>query len=142
MGLEPSDEDYPDAATADVPQVDIDRQMQQMREPTETFTPDWSHLDYWHPAPFIPVLQRAWGYVHNQPEHIKNLLAIPLAKVTRVFSYGDEKVHKLYRSRKSQSKIEALLQDDWEATFWVLLRREVLKLVARLHEYHRMAPHR
>ncbi len=131
-----------DTATADVPRLDVDAVLQQMRNSTEVFTPRWSHLDYWHPEPFIPLLQRAWGFVHSQPDEVKTLLTIPLMKVTRFFSHDDEKVHKLYRSRRARAKIEALLQDDWEATFWVMLRREVFKLVAGLHEYHQMSPRR
>jgi len=91
--------------------------LQQMQGSTQTFIPNWSHLDYWHLDPFIPLLGRVWGYFHAQPEEIKKLLVVPLMKVTRFFSYGDEKVHKLYRSRRSKSKIAELLEDDWQAVF-------------------------
>ncbi len=120
--------------------VDLRALMDEMKASRQEFLPSWSNLHYWFPEPFLPLLSRAWGFVHALEDQTKYLLLIPLMKVTRYFSYDDEKVHKLYRSRYSRRKIGSLLQDDWEARFYALLRAEVETLLKKLREYRRLRP--
>jgi hypothetical protein len=51
----------------------------------QEFIPDWSNLEYWHPAEFISLLSKAWGFYHQAAdEYTKKLLLIPLLKLTNI----------------------------------------------------------
>ncbi len=95
---------------------------------------------YKYPAKFIPLLSRAWGFVHSLEDEIKYTLLIPLLKVTRYFSWSDEKVHKLYKSKYSKKKIESLLKADWRNKFYEELKKELLLLLRKIYEYDRLNP--
>jgi len=114
----------------------------EVRSSEEEFIPDWSNLDYWFPEEFIPLLARAWGFVHalDESEDVRYLLLVPLIKVTKYFSYGDEKVHKLYRSKYALRKVENLLKGDWETHFYAMLEKEVRSLLRKLEEYSGLHP--
>lgn len=120
--------------------VNVLKLMNDIRNSPYEFIPQWSNLTYWFPEKFTPLLSRTWGYVNAQPEKIKYLLLIPLLKVTRYFSYSDEKVHKLYKSKFSKKKIEALLKNDWEARFYSMLEYEICILLKKIREYSQLDP--
>lgn len=66
---------------------------------------DWYIEDNsWFPQEFLPILSKALGY--NLIKENKYLLLIPLLKVTRFFSYADEKGYKLCKSKCSRKRIE------------------------------------
>jgi DNA modification methylase len=107
----------------------------------ETFHPRWSNIAYWHPPEFYNTLSRAWGYWHkNVEKKLKPLVAIPLLKVTRYFSYSDEKIAKLYRSKYAEEKVKRLLNSDWksemEKMYWGFAR----EVVEKVSEYQRYNP--
>jgi DNA modification methylase len=108
---------------------------------SQEFIPDWSNLEYWHPAEFISLLSKAWGFYHQAAdEYTKKLLLVPLLKLTKYFSYADEKVHKLYKSRYAKEKVERLLKEDYKALFYSLLEKELGNLEQRLKEYQSLNP--
>lgn len=129
-----------DTAIMRKPSTDPIKLMQEIKESKEKFVPKWSNLWYWFPQDFLPVLYKTWGFVHLQPKETKYLLLIPLLKVTRYFSYSDEKIHKLYRSKFSRKKIEYLLKEDWKSKFYSMLEREIQILLRKLDEYSRLTP--
>jgi len=104
------------------------------------FIPKWSNLTYWFPEEFISVLSKAWGYAHSLPDSIKYILLIPLINVTKYFSYCDEKVHKLYRSKYSKVKVESLLNSNWKREFYNMLEKEIIKLLKKIWEYNKLNP--
>jgi len=122
------------------PRVNIVDLIKELKNSEEEFIPDWSNLDYWFPEEFIPTLSRAWGYVHSLDDETKYILLIPLINVTRYFSYSDEKVHKLYRSKYSRKKVEKLLKGDWKRQFYTMLEKEIQNLLKKIMEYHRLKP--
>jgi hypothetical protein len=77
----------------------------------QEFLPSWGNLHYWHPEEFLPMLSKAWSFYHQADEYTKKLLLVPLLKLTKYFSYADEKLHKLYRSKHAKKKVERLLRD-------------------------------
>ncbi|MFZ8859466.1 MAG: hypothetical protein ACO2PP_03055 [Thermocrinis sp.] len=57
--------------------------------------PKWKNLSDWHPEEFILLLSKAWSFYHySADECTKRLLLVPLPKLTKYFSYADEKLHK------------------------------------------------
>jgi len=78
------------------------------------FSPSWSHINYWHPPEILATLKKFWGYVHYEcRSKFKPLLKLTLVKVSRRFSFGDDQVPKLFRSKRKKSEIERLLKSNW-----------------------------
>jgi DNA modification methylase len=121
-------------------EIDLPKVMKDIINSQEEFIPKWSNLNYWFPDDFIPLLSKAWGYVHSLMDDTKYLLLIPLLKVTKYFSYSDEKVHKLYKSKSSKKKIETLLKTNWKSKFFSMLENEILTLISKIREYNRLNP--
>ena len=107
----------------------------------QEFIPDWSNLEYWHPVEFISLLSKAWGLYHQTADECtKKLLLIPLLKLTKYFSYADEKVHKLYKSKHAKEKVKRLLKEDYQGQFYGMLERELEKTLQKLSEYQSLKP--
>ncbi len=120
--------------------VNLFKLIKEIKNSEIVFIPKWSNLNYWFPEEFISVLSKAWGYVHSLPDSLKYILLIPLINVTKYFSYSDEKVHKLYRSKYSKEKIEKLLKSNWEREFYNMLEKEIIKLQKKIWEYNKLSP--
>ena len=73
--------------------------------------PRWSNAEYWHPPIVLEALGRLWGYVHEYTE-VEGLpldiLKVSLARASRLFSYADPDIPKLYRGRGVE-KLERLI---------------------------------
>jgi hypothetical protein len=122
------------------PRITIMDLLKELKNSKEEFIPKWSNLNYWFPEEFIPLLSKAWGFVHSLDSETKYILLIPLINVTRYFSYGDEKVHKLYKSKYSRKKVEELLKKDWKRKFYNMLEKEIHILLRKIWEYNRLKP--
>lgn len=129
-----------DTAIMKPPKVNLLELIKELKNSNKEFIPRWTNLDYWFPEEFLPVLSKAWGFVHSLTDETKYVLLIPLIKVTRYFSYGDEKVHKLYKSKYSRRKIEELLRKDWKYQFYSMLEKEICLLLKRTWEYNHLNP--
>lgn len=121
-------------------EIDVPKLMSDIKRTKKRFMPKWSNLEYWFPEDFLPVLSKAWGFAHSLTNETKNILLIPLAKITRYFSYSDEKVHKLYKSKNSKRKIRELLNSEWESKFYTMLEKEISILLKKISEYNRLNP--
>lgn len=109
----------------------------------QKFRPKWRNLLYWHPREFLEVLERAWGYYHYVvPDKLKPLVAIPLLKTTRYFSYSDEKIAKLYKSKKAVEKVEKLLNSNWKQLMIKMYMEEVRRLVNKIREFQKYNPYK
>ena len=107
----------------------------------QEFLPNWKNLSYWHPEEFLPVLSKAWSFYHQSAdEYTKRLLLVPLLKLTKHFSYADEKLHKLYRSKHAKEKVERLLSQDCQGLFYAMLEKELQKTLQKLSEYQSKSP--
>jgi DNA modification methylase len=129
-----------DTAVMKNPKTNLQELMRKIKNSQEEFIPKWSNLNYWFPDEFIHILSRSWGFAHSLTDETKYILLIPLIKVTRYFSYADEKVHKLYKSNYSRKKINELLKKDWKSQFYDMLQKEVYKLLKKVWEYNYLNP--
>lgn len=101
--------------------------------------PQWSNLRYWYPEQIIPLLARVWGYYHHQDDsYLRKLLTVPLLKVTRAFSFNDHQRQKLSRSPKAIQRVQELLRGDWTQRFAQMLYEEVVVVLQKLYEYHKL----
>jgi DNA modification methylase len=127
-------------ATMRKAEIDLPKLMRDIRESREEFIPKWSNLNYWFPEDFLPLLSKVWGFAHSLTGDDKYLLLIPLLKVTRYFSYSDEKMHKLYKSKRSREKVDKLLKTNWRSKFFSMLESEIRTLLSKIAEYNRLNP--
>ena len=114
--------------------------LEDLKRSQKEFIPNWSNIDYWFPKEFLSLLFKSWGFIHSLPEDTKYFFIIPLLKTTRYFSWSDETVHKLYKSKYSIKKIENLLKGNWKMVFYEMLRNEVFKLFNKICEYEKLNP--
>lgn len=129
-----------DTAIMERPKINIFELMKEIKNSQKNYLPKWSNLTYWFPEDFIAVLSKTWGFAHSLTDETKYVLLIPLINVTRYFSYGDEKVHKLYKSKYSRKKVEELLKKNWKFQFYNMLEKEIYKLLKKVWEYNRLNP--
>jgi len=121
----------------------LDKLVDKIKAHPQEFLPKWENLSYWHPEEFLPMLSKAWTFYHySADEHTKRLLLVPLLKLTKYFSYADEKLHKLYRSKHAKEKVERLLKKDYQGLFFNMLEREIGKTLQKLSEYQTLGPQR
>lgn len=116
------------------------------------FHPLWENITYWHPKEFYEVLARLWGYWHREiyakaktREDLQRayLVAIPLFKVTRYFSYSDEKVAKLYKSKYVKEKVSRLLSMTPSTLVEKIKYRYALhtrRVINKIEEYRKLNP--
>ena len=78
------------------------------------------------------MLGQAWSFYHSLPEGgAKNVLLVPLLKATQHYSFNDEKRQKLSQSPLSRRRIDNLLQEDWQAKFYRMLRDGMAHMCSR-----------
>ncbi len=123
------------------PKVNIVNLLNELKASKKEFFPNWSNLNYWFPDEFLRVISSSWGFVNSLENDLRLLLLIPLLNVTKYFSYTDEKVHKLYKSKYSKKKVEELLKKDWRSLFYDMLEREIGKIQRKLFENSLLKPH-
>ena len=139
--LNPLLEVFHRVATLEYKPIKVGQILSQMANSKEEFWPKWSRLNYWFAEEFLPMLTRAWGFYHSLEDgYIKDILIIPLLKVTRYFSYDDIQRQKLSKSPKSNRRIESLKSGDWKVRFYILLRNELNKLLRKIEQYQKLSP--
>lgn len=105
------------------------------------YHPNWDNYDYWFADPFKDFLQGIWGAYHDiDEEEKKELLAVPLLKVSRHFSYDDMGRMKLSKSPKSEKRVADILDKDWQKLFYSMLKDEMTDLLERQEEYYSLNP--
>ncbi len=106
----------------------------------QQFIPDWSNLNYWFPEEFLEQIFKTWGYVHSLDDELKYILLIPLLKTTRYFSFSDEKTHKLYSSKFAKAKIDNLLKNNWQHSFFNMFVDQINKFLFKRLQYSKLYP--
>jgi hypothetical protein len=95
-------------------EANLHKLLEGMRESKHQFTPNWSNVDYWYAPEILDVLSRYWGFIHNTDDGIySTLIKSALLKVSKRFSYTEDRTPKLARSKRKLKAIEALLKENW-----------------------------
>ncbi|MFW9777662.1 MAG: hypothetical protein ACFFE8_02330 [Candidatus Heimdallarchaeota archaeon] len=131
-----------DTILSEESKLSVAKLLNDLKHSSEEFVPKWKNLEYWFPEEFLSTLIKTWGYIHNLPKNssLQKKLTIPMINVTRYFSWCDEKVHKLYKSKYSKKKVDELLQGNWKSRFYLMLEKEIRDLLAKLDEYKFLKP--
>lgn len=131
------------ASTMAPAEVNVEDVLFQMARCEKRFSPQWSHLSYWFPEKFLPLLSKAWGFYHSlENTPLKLHLIIPLLNVTRYFSYDDMQRQKLSKSPKSEARVNSLLTRDWENAFYRMLAEEIYRIIQGVQQYWKLSPKR
>jgi len=122
----------------------IEALVDDMFSSNDEFEPDWPNINYWYDEAILNVLKKAWGFIHsnvrigcdcaidptNPDDAVWLLLAFVLLKVSRKYSYADDSVAKLYRSRFKERALNAILKKADE-NIEKLIRKDVESIARR-----------
>ncbi|MHA1616903.1 MAG: DNA methyltransferase [Candidatus Njordarchaeales archaeon] len=110
-------------------------------EYSRKFIPKWKNLEYWHPREFIKTLSRLWGFFHDKINNNKRpVVAIPLLRLTKYFSYADLQVSKLYKSKKAKERVRVLLASNWRDLMRRMYTEYAKDVLNKVREYQRLNP--
>lgn len=120
-------------------ELDLDELIYKMSVFKVDFAPLWSNVSYWYPPEVLPFLKRLWGFYHSLPHSPqKQVLLVPLLKLSRLFSYNDPQRQKLSKSPRSLERVQSLMQGDWKRKFFEMLKEEVKLVLRKLQEYQNL----
>jgi len=74
------------------------------------FHPKWSRTKNWHPTEFYNVLSKMWSAYYEEPDP---LILMALLKTTKRFSYADDQVPKLFKSKHKIAEVKIMLELDF-----------------------------
>ncbi len=108
-----------------------------MRGSQERFIPAWSNIDYWYAPEILDVLSRCWGFIYALEENIyAEVIKSALLKVSKKFSYTEDRTPKLARSKRKLAAIESrLLQEAWRDELADMTRSQSLKTLRALNTF-------
>jgi hypothetical protein len=85
-----------------------------MRESKHQFIPAWSNVAYWYAPEILEMLSQYWGFTNNTDGGIySTIIKSALLKVSKRFSYTEDRTPKLARSKRKLKAIEEMLKENW-----------------------------
>ena len=107
-----------------------------MRESNEQFTPAWSNVTYWYAPEILEVLSQYWGFINRTDGGIyAAIIKSALLKVSKRFSYTEDRTPKLARSKRKLNAIEALLKENWREQLDEMVQSLSLKTLRDLNDF-------
>ena len=107
-----------------------------MRESNEPFTPAWSNVTYWYAPEILEVLSQYWGFINRTDAGIyAAIIKSALLKVSKRFSYTEDRTPKLARSKRKLNAIEALLKENWREQLDEMVQHLSLKTLRDLNDF-------
>jgi len=101
---------------------------------SKRFIPRWGDLYFWHPKEFVDVLARLWAYYHDHPN---SLLAIPLLRIIKYFSYAEIEFAKLNMSKVAIERVNELLSSNWREKIKDMYWQEAERVIKKVKEFQR-----
>ena len=107
-----------------------------LQENNKQFTPTWSNVTYWYAPEILEVLSQYWGFISNTDDGIyAAIIKSALLKVSKRFSYTEDRTPKLARSKRKLNAIEALLKENWREQLDGMLQSLSLKTLRDLNDF-------
>ncbi|MXV76198.1 site-specific DNA-methyltransferase [Candidatus Poribacteria bacterium] len=117
-------------------EVDLHKLLEGMRESKHQFMPAWSNVAYWYPPEILEVLSHYWGFINNTDDGIyAPIIKSALLKVSKRFSYTEDRTPKLARSKRKLQAIEELLKENWREQLDEMLQSLSLKTLRNLNDF-------
>ena len=107
-----------------------------MRESTHQLTPAWSNVTYWYAPEILDVLSQYWSFINNTDDEIyATIIKSALLKVSKRFSYTEDRTPKLARSKRKLQAIEELLKENWKEQLDEMVYSLSLKTLNNLNHF-------
>ena len=107
-----------------------------MRESNEQFTPAWSNVAYWYAPEILEVLSQYWGFINRTDAGIyAAIIKSALLKVSKRFSYTEDRTPKLARSKRKLNAIAELLKENWREQLDEMVQNLSLKTLRDLNDF-------
>ena len=107
-----------------------------MKESTHPFTPAWSNVAYWYAPEILDVLSQYWGFINNTDGGIyPTIIKSALLKVSKRFSYTEDRTPKLAKSKRKLKVIAELLKENWREQLDEMVYSLSLKTLNNLNDF-------
>lgn len=117
-------------------EANLHKLLEGMGESRHPFTPHWSNVEYWYASEILDVLSRYWGFIHKTDGGIySTIIKSALLKVSKSFSYTEDRTPKLARSKRKLKAIEELLKENWREQLEEMTRSLSLKTLRDLNDF-------
>jgi len=94
--------------------IDKDKLYKDFKEIIENnkyeFKPQWENINHWYDNFILDILKNFWGNFYNKKFYYPLLIKFALLYISRKFSYSDDNIPKLYKSKKKIKKINEILK--------------------------------
>ena len=117
-------------------EADLHKLLEGMGESKDQFMPVWSNVAYWYAPEMLDVLSQYWGFIHNTDNTVySTIVKAALLKVSKRFSYTEDRTPKLARSKRKLKAIEELLQENWREQLDDMIHSLSLKTLRSLNDF-------
>jgi len=76
------------------------------------FLPDWNNINHWYDEKILTILGKLWGNFYNNNLNYPLIVKFALLYISRFFSFADDGVPKLYKSKTKISKINNIIKEN------------------------------
>ena len=115
---------------------DLCKLIADMRKSEHQFIPDWSNVAYWYAPEILELLSHYWGFINNTGDGIyAAVVKAALLKVSKRFSYTEDRTPKLARSKRKLNAIAELLAENWRKQLDEMLQSLSLKTLRDLNDF-------
>ncbi len=119
--------------------AELDRCLTALENGNGRFVPSWKSMGYWYEAPVLEALMNKWGNLMELDSPLKSILIFALLKVSRLFSWDEDKAPKLFKSKRKTEELREILKKDWKAAMNTRLEKTATEYLARVIEFNRFA---
>ena len=116
-------------------EADLYKLLEGMKESKDQFIPAWSNVAYWYPPETLEVLSHYWGFINTEDSIYSTIIKSALLKVSKRFSYTEDRTPKLARSKRKLKAIEELLKENWKEQLDEMIHSLSLKTLRSLNEF-------
>ena len=117
-------------------EADLCSLLEGMRESKHSFIPAWSNVSYWYAPDILDVLSRYWGFINSTDGGIySTIIKSALLKVSKRFSYTEDRTPKLARSKRKLKAVEELLKENWREQLEEMVHSLSLKTLGDLNNF-------
>ena len=117
-------------------EAELYKLLESMKESQHQFMPAWSNIAYWYPPEILEVLTLYWGFINSTDDSVySTIIKSALLKVSKRFSYTEDRTPKLARSKRKLKAIDALLKENWREQLDERVHSLSLKTLRSLNDF-------
>lgn len=121
--------------------AELDRCLAAIENGNGSFAPAWKGMGYWYEPVVLEDLMNKWGNLKELNSPLKSILSFALLRVSRLFSWDEDKAPKLFRSRRKTEELQEVLRGDWKASLKARLEKTAAEYLMRVVDFNRFASH-